>query len=107
MTQQKLERLFARILIQHVNGATICYLYNREALDAVLNIERHEYDKSQFIEIGNELTIEDKKYRVAGINFKMEDHLNEMGHGFGINVYSPTDPTDFNCQIVVFVENLD
>jgi len=45
-----METLQARILIQHKQGATIAYLYNREAFD-LLEIEKQTYDNSQFIEI--------------------------------------------------------
>ena len=101
-----METLQARILIQHKQGATIAYLYNREAFD-LLEIEKQTYDNSQFIEIGQILKIEGKKYRVESINFKMEEKLYEMNNQYGINIYSPTDPSDFNCQIGVFVNQLD
>lgn len=107
MAEQQLERFFARILVRYKDGAEICYIYNRESLDEYFNIQRHEYDKSQFIEIGDILTFNGRKYRVVEINFKLEDHLNQMGHGYGINIYGLTDPTDFNCQIAVFVEDAD
>ena len=100
------ERFFARILVEHEQGATLCYAYNRESFE-LFNIARHEYDKSQFLEIGDILTFNERKYEIIKINFKLEDHLNEMGHGYGINVYGLTDPTDFNCQIGVFVKNAD
>lgn len=101
-----METLQARILIQHVEGATIAYFYNRESFD-LLNIERQTYDKSQFIEIGQIIEIEGIKYKVDHINFKMEETLHEMNHGYGINLYSPSDPSDFNCQIGIFVKNID
>jgi len=53
------------------------------------------------------LKIEGKRYRVESINFKMEEKLYEMNNQYGINIYSPTDPSDFNCQIGVFVNQLD
>jgi len=99
-----METLQARILIQHVEGPTIAYLYNRESFD-LLNIEKHEYDNSQFIEVGDIIEFEERKYVVESINFKMENTLHEMTHGYGINLYAPTDPSDFNCQIGVFVKN--
>ena len=99
-----MEQLQVRILLQHVQGATIVYLYNRESFD-LLNIERHSYDESQFIEIGNIIEFEEKKYVVKNINFKMEKQLHKMDNKYGINLYSPTDLSDFNCQIGVFVDN--
>lgn len=99
-----MEQLQVRILLQHVQGATIAYFYNRESFD-LLNIERHTYDESQFIEIGNTIEFEGEKYVVKNINFKMEKQLYVMDNKYGINMYSPTDPSDFNCQIGVFVDN--
>lgn len=99
-----MEPFLARILIQHAEGATIAYLYNREAFD-LLKVKKHEYDNSQFIEIGQELVIEDNIYVVESINIKLEEKTFDMNHGYGFNMYSPTDPSDFNMQIGVFVKN--
>lgn len=99
-----MEQLQTRILLQYVDGATIAYFYNRESFD-LLNIERHTYDNSQFIEIGKIIVFDDRKYKVKDINFKMENKLYEMDNTYGINLYSPTDPSNYNCQIGIFVEN--
>jgi hypothetical protein len=103
------ERFYARILFSYADqgekeGRVISYIYNREALDALYPIKKQTYDNSQFIEVGDIIELEGKKCIVKSINFKLEDHINEMGHGYGVNLYSPTDPTDFNCQIGVFVD---
>lgn len=100
-----MEVLQTRILITHINGAIIAYLYNRESFD-LLNIQKQEYDNSQFISIGDTIEFDNSKYIVESINFKMENTLHKMNHGYGINLYAPTDPSDFNCQIGVFVKNL-
>lgn len=99
-----MDTLKTRILIKHKDGATIAYLYNREAFD-LLKIPKQEYDNSQFIEIGQEIEYEEIRYRVDSINFKFEEKTFEMNHGYGINMYSPTEQADFNCQISVFVVN--
>lgn len=99
-----MEQLQVRILLKHVEGGIISYFYNRESFD-LLNIERQSYDKSQFIEIGNIIEFKGKKYLVENINFKMEKQLHKM-EKYGINIYSPTDPSEFNCQICVFVDNV-
>ena len=111
MSDKTLEKLQARIMIQYEGsagkgGRTIIYIYNRETLDT-LNIKRQTYDNSQFIEVGDKMTLEGYECEVVQINFKLEDHLNKMEHGFGINLLSPTDPTNFNCQIGVFVKRLE
>ncbi|MDF9799378.1 hypothetical protein OKW21_004641 [Catalinimonas alkaloidigena] len=99
-----MEQLQVRILLQHVQGATIAYFYNRESFD-LLNIKKHTYDESQFIEIGNTLEYEGEEYVVRKINFKMEKQLFEVDNNYGTNIYSPTSPSNFNCQIGVFVDN--
>jgi hypothetical protein len=88
-------------------GREICYLYNREDLNATLNIQKHEYDNSQFIEIGDKLTLEEHACEVVKMNFKLDEQMWDMSGGFGINTLSPSDPTDFNCTINIFVKRLD
>ena len=100
-----MEHLFSRILIQHEEGAIIAYLYNRESFD-LLKIEKQTYDNSQFIEIGQIIEYSGEKYRVERINFKMEHTLFKIDPGVGFNLFAPTDPSDYNCQIGVFVVNV-
>lgn len=99
-----MEQLQVRILLQHVKGATIAYFYNRESFD-LLNIKKQKYDDSQFIEIGNIIEFENTKYVIKALNFKMEKQLFEMDNKYGVNLHSPTDPSDYNCQIGVFVDD--
>jgi hypothetical protein len=99
-----MEPLISRILIQHVQGATIAYLYNRESF-ALLKIDKQQYDNSQFIEKDQIIEYNGIKYIVKNINLKLEEKLFKMDPRIGINMYSPTDPSDFNCQIGVFVDN--
>ncbi|MFN3530251.1 MAG: hypothetical protein ACK417_10065 [Bacteroidia bacterium] len=101
-----MEPFISRILIQHVQGATIAYLYNRESFE-LLKIDRQQYDNSQFIEIGQVIEYNEKKYKVESVNFKMEEKLYKMDPSVGFNMYAPTDPSDFNCQIGVFVDNAE
>jgi hypothetical protein len=99
-----METLHARILIQHKQGATIAYLYNRESFE-LLKIKKQTYDNSKFVEIGQLIELYGKEYKVEAINFKMEEKLYDMEHGYGINMHSPTDPSNYNCQIGIFVDN--
>lgn len=105
----KLEKFYARVLIAYKDGGDICYIYNREVLDGMLNIKRHHDDKSQFISLGDILTIDKKKYKVVDMNFKLFDHIHDMvfARQYGVNAYSPSEPTNFNLQIGVFVELMD
>lgn len=103
------ERFFARILFKYVaqgekEGRPICYVYNREGLDELLSIKKQEWDNSQFIEIGDIVILEGKKCIVKEINFKLDDHINNMQQGYGVNILGTSEPTDFNCQIGVFVD---
>jgi hypothetical protein len=100
-----METLKLRILIQHVKGADIAYLYNREAFD-LLKIEKHTYDNSQFVEIGTKIEYGERKYVVESINLKMFPETYEMNHGYGVNLYSPTEQANYNCQLGVFVNDL-
>lgn len=112
MDKNEYERLYARILFNYASksgeqGREIMYAYNRQVIEG-LNIKRHPYDKkSQFIEIGDILELEGQKCKVVDINFKLEHTLYDMSGSAGLNLYSPTEPTDFNCQIGVFVEQID
>ncbi|CAD5276992.1 MULTISPECIES: hypothetical protein [unclassified Imperialibacter] len=112
MDTKDYEQLYARILFNYESkdghqGREIMYAYNRQVLEG-LKIKRDPYDKkSQFIEIGDILELEGQKCKVVNINFKLEPTLYDMSGGGGINIYSPTEPTDFNCQIGVFVERIE
>ncbi|GEP52742.1 hypothetical protein FNO01nite_34140 [Flavobacterium noncentrifugens] len=99
-----MEQLQTRILIKHIEGAEIAYLYNRESFD-LLNIKREDWDKSQFMQAGTTLEYNGTKYIVESVNFKMEPELYEAFNDVGINMYSPTDSMPHNCQIGVFVKN--
>lgn len=101
-----MEPLLTRIYIEHVQGATIAYLYNRESFD-LLKIKKQQYDNSQFIEVGDIIEYEDRKYVVRTINFKMCEKMDEVEKrlGYGVNMYAPTDPSNYSCQIGLFVDN--
>ena len=80
-----MEPFISRILIQHVQGATIACLYNRESFE-LLKIDRQQYNKSQFIEIGQVIEYNKKKYKAESLNFKMEEKLYKMDSSVGFNV---------------------
>lgn len=100
-----MEILQTRILLSHVQGARIAYFYNRESFD-LLNIDRQTYDNSQFVEIGQKIEYDGVRYIVKNINVKLEEKTFKMNNEYGVNLYSPTDASDFNLQIGVFVDNL-
>jgi len=100
-----MEPLISRLLIAYNEGGIIAYLYNRESFD-LLKIEKQKFDNSQFIEKGQIIEYDVKRYKVKSINFKMEEKLYKMDPRIGINIYAPTDPSDFNCQIGIFVEDI-
>lgn len=101
-----MEALLIRILIQEIDGDIIAYLYNREAFD-LLKIEKQTYDNSQFVEVGQIIVYNGKKYKVDHFNIKMEEKLFDVNPNIGMNMYSPNDPSDFNCQIGVFVNSVE
>jgi hypothetical protein len=100
-----MKHLQARILIKNLEGGMIAYLYNRESFD-FLKIEKQTWDNSQFIEIGQVIEYNEKKYKVENVNFKMYSEFNKVDNTVGINMYSPTDLSDYNCQIGVFVSSM-
>ncbi|MFG6686242.1 hypothetical protein ACGK9U_06650 [Mariniflexile sp. HNIBRBA6329] len=100
-----MEKLQSRILIQHEKGATIAYLYNRESFD-LLKIDKDSYDDSQFLEIGQIIEYDGRKLKIVNINFKMEKDFYDANPNMGINLYSPTDPSGYNCQIGIFVKDI-
>lgn len=100
-----MEEIKSRILIKNVKGATIAHLYNRESFE-LLNIKKEEYDGSQFIEIGQVIEYDGNKYQVESINFKFLKEPTDMENGYGINLNSPTVPSNYNTQICFFVKNL-
>lgn len=92
-----------RIAINHVEGAAIALLYHREAFD-LLSIQPNREDNSKFLEIGNEFEYEGTRYKIIRINFTLFNMVHKMRNKYGVNELSPTDPTDVNCQIGVFVD---
>jgi hypothetical protein len=105
MKEPEFERLFTRLLITFENGSEICYAYNRESL-MTLGMFKLEYDESYFIELGHILTINDEKYEVVNINFKLYPELYDLSGNYGINMYGITEPTDYNSQVVIFVKSV-
>ncbi len=101
-----MEPFLSRILIQHVQGAEIAYLYNRESFE-LLKIEKQEqFDNSQLIEIGQIIEYDERKFEVKSINFNMERKLFKM-NSTGFNLYAPTEPSDYNCQIGILVDDAE
>ncbi|QJD96646.1 hypothetical protein HH214_12525 [Mucilaginibacter robiniae] len=105
MSEQNLERLYARILVTFENGSEVCYAYNRESLE-LLGLYKSEYDGSLFIEVGQAITYNEERFKIKKVNFKLYKELYEMGDGYGVNLYGITEPTDYNCQVGVFVERV-
>lgn len=105
MEKSQYERLFARVKLIHVKGAELGYFYNREVLQP-LGLKKDTYEGAEFLEIGNKIQFDDTEYTIKNINFKLETELWDMSHGYGINTLSPTEPTDFNVTINVFVDNV-
>jgi hypothetical protein len=105
MKEPEFERLFTRLLITFENGSEICYAYNRESL-MTLGMFKLEYDESYFIELGHILTINDEKYEVVNINFKLYPELYDLSGNYGINMYGITEPTDYNSQVGIFVKSV-
>ena len=101
-----METFKMRISIRHIEGAEIAYLYNREAFD-MMNITKENFDNSQFIQIGTTISYNEEEYEVKEIKLRMFPETYEMNHSYGVNLYSPTEQADFNCEVLVFVDNVN
>lgn len=105
---KQLEPFALRILIQHVEGATIAYLHSREGFELLGRPKNN--DGYQFLEIGDEFTYDNNQYIVRNINFVMRpDYYKSDGELYGINMYSPdaqNQDYDLSCQMGVFVERV-
>ena len=98
------ERLFTRIKLNHIEGAELGYYYTRKSLTE-LTFKKDTYEGAEFLEIGNEIIYENKKYVIKNITFKLETELWKMTEE-GVNLQSSDTPTDFNVTINVFIDNL-
>jgi hypothetical protein len=105
MSENQFETLQTRILIRFKTGKEIMYIYNKEVLDQ-LGIEREPYDNSLFISIGNIITVDEEKYKVVDINFRLEPQLYTPDN-LGISMYSEGGQSAFNSQVGVFVERVE
>ena len=103
MKNFNMERLINRILIAYEEGGEIAYLYNREAF-GLLEVEKQKWDESQFLEIGNIINYQNQKFEIVDINFKLYKEISKVDNNLGINLYSPTDLSDYNCQVGIFVK---
>jgi hypothetical protein len=99
-----MENLQTRILLAHVQGATLAYLYGREGFN-LLNVKIDDYEEVPFLEIGDTITYEDESYKVVNMSFKMHPKIYDMGN-MGINMYSPTAQLPYNCQIAIIVDSI-
>lgn len=103
MKNFNMEKLITRILLAYEEGGEIAYLYNREAF-GLLQVEKQKWDESQFLEIGQKITYENQMFEIVEINFKLYKEMSKVDNNVGINLYSPTDLSDYNCQIGIFVK---
>ena len=112
MQTNNLEKFTTRVLFKYIgkgdrDGRDVAYIYNRESLNEVVNIEHHPYENAQFLEIGQEIFIDNRRCKIAHINFKLSEQMNIMEDGYGLNMSSPSQSTNFNLQIGVFLDPLE
>lgn len=112
MIEKKIEKFALRILFKYQNTESearreIMYIYNRESLNSEINLKKHAESNQEFIEIGDILTLEGNECKVVNITFYLSEKMNNMEHRYGTNLLSPTETTNYNCQISVFVTPLE
>ena len=109
MAEQQLEKFIARIVFTYADqgdkpGREISYSYSREGLDSMYEIKKTADNKTQLIQVGDILTIENKKCEVKEIKFALSDEMQNVEHGYGITYRSTSKPTNFNCEIYIIVD---
>ena len=97
--------ILARIKIEHVQGAEIAYLYEKEILEQ-FGLIPDSYDTSvTFLNEGDEFQLGNEKYRVVKIYTKFFNQIFEPNN-YGINLYGIGEQQPFNFQITYKVENV-
>ena len=96
--------ILARVRFINILGAEICYVYHNESLKQ-MGISPSESDHSiTFIQIGTELTIDERPYKVVRINTIFHKDTYEV-ENYGTSVSSFDEQMPFNFEIIYFVEN--
>ncbi|MGO4905716.1 hypothetical protein [Flavobacterium sp. W20_MBD1_R3] len=100
MNNEKLEPLKTKIVFKM--NSDILHIHNRQHFDD-LNIATIPYDSSQLIRVNQEVIIENNKYKVTEVYFKLEKDT--------INIRSSSNlekeqAMSYNSQVVVLLEPL-
>jgi hypothetical protein len=96
--------ILARIKIEHVQGAEIAYMYEKEILDQI-GLNPTEFDTNEtFFNIGDKFQLGERSYRVVNIYTKFFNQIHEP-HGYGVNIYGIGEQQPYNFQITYEVEN--
>jgi hypothetical protein len=85
--------LTARIFFTHKDGGDVLTVNDRKYLDS-MRLQRSKYDKTQFIEVGHIVDLNDVPYKVVGVNINL---LND-------SINFPDSDVKYNLVINVFVE---
>lgn len=86
--------LTARFFFVHKDGGDILAVNDRQYLDTI-RLKRDSYDKTQFLEIGHIIDLEDVAFKVVGINLNL---LNEP-------INFPSSEAKYNLAVNVFLEH--
>ena len=110
MPKQKFEKLITRIaFIEMINdnySDPFNYINNREHFNE-LEIPVDDEINVQFLEIGQTITIEEQKYKIININFKLQEFMNfkgiEYDNDFEDNKY---ELSEFNSTVNLFIKKI-
>lgn len=110
MNTEKLEPLKAKIIFirRDKNGndcGDVLELYNRQSFDD-LNIEKVVFDDSQFISLNDKFNFNGIAYKVVDVNFRMFKDM-FVRNETETHLLTKEDIMSFNCQIGVFVTEID
>jgi hypothetical protein len=100
-----MEGIKARIKLKHIQGAELAYIYEKDLLNQI-GLKPTEYDPSEtFMNIDDVILLNDKRYKIVGINTKFLNEIEDMEDLGGINMYGIGEQLPYNFQITYLLED--
>lgn len=76
--------LESRLYLHYEGGGRIGYLYGKDAALA-LGLPQDSHDMTSYIRVGDEISYGGASYEVVSVNFKLENHRDEVSEGVFYN----------------------
>ena len=100
MYTEKLEPLKSKIVFKM--NSDILHVHNRQHFND-LNIGKETFDNTQLLRLNNEIFINNNKYKITEVYFKLEENMLEIRNS---NNAEKEDSMSHNSQVVVLVQPL-